>query len=152
MITPQQRKFLAGYVVTGRITGAAEIAGCAKIRHYEWMQKPEYQEAFAEAYKQAVANVEEEIHRRAIEGDDEPVIYQGKRCYEMVRGPKGKMSKKPLTIRRRNDILLMFLAKGLNPEKWRENAKVELGGPGGGPLQVELIFREPRSSAGQSQG
>lgn len=61
--------------------------------------------------KAAVLGLEDEAHRRAFEGVDKPVFYQGDECG---------------TIREYSDTLAIFLLKAHNPEKYRENSKVEL--------------------------
>lgn len=122
-----QRAFLNAYELLGDVKAAAEQVGCERMDHYNhWLKKPEYKAAFERADENAIQAIDREIRRRALEGDDEPVIYQGKRCQEMVRGPKGKLVKRPLTIKRKSDILLMFLAKAKRPNIYRENAKLEL--------------------------
>ena len=49
------------------------------------------------------------LHRRAVEGVDEPVGWS-----------KGKAGG---TIRRYSDVLLMFLAKGVLPDRYRERVE-----------------------------
>jgi len=57
--------------------------------------------------------LEDEMHRRAIEGTEEPVFHQGEQCG---------------TVRKYSDTLAIFLAKAHDPEKYRENSKIELAG------------------------
>jgi hypothetical protein len=46
-------------------------------------------------------------------------------------------------IRRESDNLLMFLLKALCPEKYRENAQVQLAAVASSPPRVEVVFRGP---------
>lgn len=46
-----------------------------------------------------------------------------------------------------SDVLLIFLLKGLRPEKYRENYKHEVAGPGGGPIEVRLVADERLNEA-----
>ena len=104
--------FLTAYAEVGTVTHAAELAGVSRNAHYMWMQDdPEYPEKFREAEKQACEVLEKEIRRRAVEGVDEPVFHKGEQCG---------------TVRKYSDTLLIFAAKGAMPEKYRENAKLEI--------------------------
>jgi hypothetical protein len=127
-----QRNFLTSYELHGSITAAADEAGSQRTLHYRWLDNPEYKAAFEQAEENACQAVDREIRRRAVEGIEEPVVYQGRISYERVRVGK-KYVKKPVTINRKSDILLMFYAKSKRPNVYRDNAKVEL------ELSVPLI-------------
>ena len=131
-LSKQQRRFLDAYERLGTVKAAAEEAGRHRDRHYEWLDDPEYKAAFEQAEENACQAVDREIRRRAVEGIEEPVVYQGKISYDRVRVGK-KYVKKPVTINRKSDILLMFYAKSKRPNVYRDNAKVEL------ELSVPLI-------------
>lgn len=88
------------------------------------MKDPEYAAAFAEAEKQAINHLETELYDRLYNGTEEPVIYQGELCYQ--KDAKGKLTNKPLTIRRKSDTLLIFALKGKKPEVYRDNFKGEI--------------------------
>lgn len=91
----------------GRITKAAEFTGVSKGMHYYWLKHdPEYAAAYEIAKEQAADVLEAEVVRRAVEGVEEPVYYQGK-----VVGH----------VRRYSDNLLMFMLKGMRPFKFRDN-------------------------------
>ncbi len=90
----------------GTITHAATKAGINRKTHYNWLESdPEYAARFKEADEEATDNLEREARRRAVEGVDEPVFYQG----DIVGH-----------IRKMSDTLLIFLLKGAKPEKYRE--------------------------------
>ncbi len=111
-ITATQMKFLAAYAEVGHISEAAKIAKCNRAVHYQAMKKSEdYALAFSFARQQAVEVLEIEARRRAVDGWEEPV-YQGG---ELV-GTKRKFS----------DILLIFLLKAANPDKYADRQKTEL--------------------------
>lgn len=103
---------------------AAKAAGVAHGIHYEWMKDPAYAAAFAEAEKDAINALEAELFQRVHEGTEEPVVYQGELCYQ--KDAKGKLTNKPLTIRRKSDTLLIFALKGKKPEVYRDNFKGEI--------------------------
>jgi uncharacterized protein YbjQ (UPF0145 family) len=102
----KQRAFLAVYSEAGNISQAAELANVNRCMHYTWMEKSEvYREAFEEAMEKAADRLEQEARRRAVNGVSEPVFYKGEQCG---------------TIQRYSDTLLIFLLKGVRPEKYRE--------------------------------
>lgn len=79
---------------------------------------------FRDAREEAVDNLAAEIWRRAVQGVEVPVFYQRQMCYQKEFDPQtGQMrtTRKPLTIRRYSDTLLMFLANAEMPEKYRDN-------------------------------
>jgi len=98
---------------TGNVRSACEVARVGRSSHYRWLAKdPGYREAFDVAKECAADLLESEAYRRAVHGVEEPVgWYKGK--------PGG-------VVRKYSDVLLIFLLKGLRPEKYRE--RVELRG------------------------
>ncbi len=121
----RQDAFLAEYRLCATITHAAEIALISRQRHYKWLEKDSaYAAAFEEAKVAATDALVKEARRRAIQGIEEPVIYQGK----LSTSSDGK----PLVIRKYSDVLLIFLLKGMMPETFRE--RHEVTGGGGVPL------------------
>lgn len=118
----RQRVFLKVYAQCGNLTQAAMGAQVDVSVHYKWLNEPEYQQEFSKAHETALDLLEAEARRRAVEGDDEPVIYQGGLCYErLVNGRK-----KQIVLKRRSDNLLMFLLKAGRPEKFRDQWKGEI--------------------------
>jgi len=117
------RAFLKAYRETASITKAAQAAKVDRTRHYRWFQASgRYRMAFERAKEEAMQALEDEAIRRAYEGWNEPVFYKGEKCG---------------AIRRYSDGLMMFLLRGGMPAKYRENYKLELAGPAGGPIPVE---------------
>ena len=119
--------FLTAYAEVGTVTHAADIVGVHRNAHYNWMQDPEYVEKFREAERQAADVLEKEVRRRAVEGVEEPVFYKGEQCG---------------TVRKYSDTLLIFATKGALPEKYRENASIEISGPDGRAIEVEVSSAE----------
>jgi hypothetical protein len=125
---PKQKAFLTAYSQVGNITEAARIVKCSRASHYEWLaEDPEYAEAFEQAQEKAVDLLEAEARRRAVDGLEEPVIYQGELSFlpkvrrgQVVTDASGRQvrSDKPLTIRKYSDTLLIFLLKGARPAKY----------------------------------
>lgn len=134
---PKHDAFLAAFKLTASITKAAAAAKCERGLHYRWLaDDAEYAAKFEAAKEEAAQSLEDEAVRRAYEGVLEPLVYQGEFTYE--RDAKGRRKvKKPLGIRKYSDALLIFLLKGLRPEKYRESFKAEISGPGGGPILLK---------------
>ncbi len=117
----RQDAFLAEYRQCATVTWAAKIALISRRRHYKWIEKdPAYAEAFEEAKVEGTESLVREARRRAIQGIEEPVIYQGK----LSLGADGN----PLVIHKHSDVLLIFLLKGMMPETFRERHEVTGGG------------------------
>ncbi|HEX9236082.1 MAG TPA: hypothetical protein VF972_07370 [Actinomycetota bacterium] len=124
--------FLKMYVETASIATAAEAAGIDRRTHYRWLRQDDaYRTAAEEAREFAADLLEAEARRRAVDGVEEPVIYQGKDT--------------GIRIRRYSDTLLIFLLKGARPEVYRDRTvENRHTGPQGGPVVVEhgLLDRE----------
>ena len=104
---PKKRAFLTAYAETGTLVRACEITGISKSSHYRWRDKDAaYREAFEKATECAADNIEDEAYRRAVEGWEEPVGW--------YKGKAGGV------VRRYSDTLLIFLLKGLRPEKYAD--------------------------------
>jgi hypothetical protein len=129
--TPEKReKFLAALAETPNVSRACLAACISKTAAFTWRKvDPDFAAAWEEALKVGVTALEEEVHRRAFEGYDEPVYYQGATCGVM---------------RKYSDTLAIFLLKSHNPAKYRENTRMELTGADGGPVQVTDADRAHR--------
>lgn len=139
-LTSSKRKlFLKAYIDCGAVRQAAKAAGVAHAMHYEWMKDPAYAAAFAEAEKEAIDHLEQELYNRVYDGTPEAVIYQGEVCYE--KDSKGKLTNKPLTIHRKNDTLLIFALKAKRPELYRDNWKGEIALTGDVQVNHRLNLR-----------
>lgn len=107
---------------TGNITISSKIA-CVSRR---WTQKliardPEFKAAVDLAVYENTEQMLEEARRRAYEGVEEPVFYQGNVCGH---------------VRKYSDTLLMFKIKGERPEYATERR--EISGRDGSPLQAQI--------------
>lgn len=99
-------KFLAAYAKLGNCSAAAEATGINRHHHKYWMAKSaEYREAFAAADDEATEALEKEARRRALEGREEPVYWNGQQVG---------------TVRKYSDVLLIFLLKAKKPDIYRE--------------------------------
>jgi hypothetical protein len=101
-----QPAFLTALAEVGNYREAAKLAGVSRMT--AWRHKtsdPDFAQKCADAEQEAADVLEREAWRRATEGTDEPVFYKGEPCG---------------TIKRYSDNLLMFLLRGVRPEKYRE--------------------------------
>ena len=161
----KQKAFLAAYASCGNISKAATLAKVHRSQHYLWLEDAEYAADFASAHEQACDVLEMEARRRAIEGVNEPVVYQGRLTYEPLLDKHGRVkkdpetegilySKTPLTVRKYSDVLLIFLLKGARPDKYRDNFKGSIT-TGALPMSLDLSkltdeeFEHLRSLAGK---
>ena len=106
--------FLAVLAQTGNVSAAAAKAGVSRQYAYERRAAdPELRAAWDEAIDVATDALEKEARRRALEGCERPVFYQGHEC--------GR-------IREYSDTLMIFLLKAHRPAKFRENVDVNHSG------------------------
>ena len=109
----KKKAFLSAYKECATVTHAALAAKISRRNHYRWLETDQnYRLAFEEARTEACEAMISEARRRAVEGVEEPVYYQGK-----VVG----------TVQTYSDNLLMFLIKGAMPEKYRERYEITGG-------------------------
>jgi hypothetical protein len=130
--TPKKRAFLKAYVECGQIVKAARCVGISKQAHYEWLDiDPEYVKVFAEAKKEVGELLEAEAIRRAHDGCDDPVVYQGQFTYPIGEDGKPDTTKPPLAVKKYSDTLLIFLLKGAMPDKYKDRSDTILQNPDG---------------------
>lgn len=110
--------FLVSLAETCHVGESAKAAGVGRVTVYDHRKRhPDFAEAWDEAKTVGADTLEDEAVRRARDGWDEPVFYQGEHVS---------------TIRKFSDTLLIFLLKGAKPDKYRE--RQELTGKDGAPL------------------
>ena len=111
----KQKAFLAAFRETGNVRLACKAAKVSRSRHYQWRKEDvEYHEAFDLAKEEAADVLEAEAYRRAVEGVEKQAGW-----YKGVAGG---------IVREYSDNLLMFLLKGIRPEKYRERQEVAVSG------------------------
>ena len=123
--------FLDALRDTCNVTLAAKAAGFSSGAFYQHRQRdPLFAERWQEAEAEGVDLLEAEAHRRAFEGNDEPVFYKGMECGY---------------VRKYSDSLTMFLLKAHRPDKYRERSEVKQELSGG--LNLDNTARAARLSA-----
>lgn len=118
-------KFLSKLEEAANVTESAKAAGIGRTAVYEWRkQDSDFAAAWDEAEQKAVDRLEREAIRRACEGIDEPVFYQGEQV---------------ATIRKYSDRLLEFLLKGNRPEKYKDRVENQMTGKDGKNLSGVVV-------------
>ena len=123
-------KLLQAYAETCNILEACRKAKVHRSTHYQWLQKyPRYAAAFEKRKLAGAEYLESVAVVRAAKGYLEPVLYQGQVATH---------------VRRFSDGLMMFLLRGMMPEKYGVQRQ-EISGPQGKPVEakVEIIIVDP---------
>jgi len=148
-VTPKKgwpERFLAALADDANVRAACRTAGISRKSAYQRRgQDPAFAAAWQDALADACDDLEREAVRRARDGTDEPVLYQGEPVGEWVNRagrvvPEGTAGARwvPLTLKRYSDVLLIFLLKAHRPELYRESLKLLGGGQGGEIVIVRL--------------
>lgn len=144
-----KKTFFRALSKTGNIAQSARMAH-VKFQHIYRLRKkdPDFAKRFKIAMRKAADAIDEEIYRRGITGYAEPVFHNGK-----ITGK----------VRKYSDTLLIFLAKGVNPQKYRENYTINHKGKVAGSIKHnhnidfskvsdEALFELERASQGRTSG
>ena len=103
--------FLATLTAACNVTAACKAAGIGRQTAYQWREDDNaFAEAWRGALEEAVDGLEKEAWRRAVEGVDKPIVYQG-----VVTG----------TYREYSDRMMEILLKAHRPEKYIERTRSE---------------------------
>ena len=134
MSLERRRLFLRAFAHRGIVLEGCRAAGVSRDAVYHWRETSEWFSTLYDiAVEEAADRIEAEAIRRAVDGYDEPVIYQG--MPTLVTDPNTG-EQRQLTVRKYSDALMALVLKGARPEKYRENHKVEVEGGAGGVLIV----------------
>ena len=141
-----EKKFLAELRRTGNHSAAARVAKIDRTVPYKARQDdPAFAEAYQDALDEACDGLELEARRRAHDGVDEPVIYQGELCGAWLDNDGNVVSKDtpgaklvPLSVKKYSDGLLLALLKAHRPAIFRDNVKMEHTGAAGGPIHHKV--------------
>ncbi len=126
-----QERFLAAFAESGHVGNSAIKAGIERTAIYRWRDNPDFEAKFEKARLTAVGVLEDEAHRRAVEGVDEPVYYKGDVCG---------------VVRKYSDTLLIVLLKANAPEKYRERQEIQTNGT----LELVVKWDGNRNEAGST--
>ena len=110
----------------GSIREACHSSGIARSTFKDWRRKDdEFKKACEDALEDAADRIEEEAHRRAVDGFERPVIYKG----EVVD-----------TYTDYSDSLMSMLLRGNKKEKYKE--RTEHSGQIGRPMTLDEESKE----------
>lgn len=114
-LTPEKlTAFCAALAETGVVSKACKAVDIARVTAYEWRDEiPEFAAAWDKALRIGITALEDEAHRRAFDGTEEPVFHHGNEVG---------------AVRKYSDTLAIFLLKAHAPEKYRERTSVEMSG------------------------
>lgn len=143
MSLERRRLFLRAFAIRGIVLEGCRAAGVSRNAVHAWKTDSEwFATLFEAALEEAADRIEAEAFRRAVDGYDEPVIYQG--MPTMLTNQDGEEHQ--LTVRKYSDTLMQTLLKGSRPDKYRDNHKVEHEFGAGGVLIVPSAL-DPESWA-----
>lgn len=127
-----QVAFIAAYIASGgRFVTACRAINRPPEEVYLWRDTvPAFKRVWDEAGDKAGNVLEDEAIRRAVEGVVEPI-------YGSLGTIVGERT-------RYSDRLLIYLLKGFKPDKYGDKSKVEVSGPGDGPVRVTSESRLAR--------
>ena len=123
-----REKFLEVLAESCNVSEAARAAGVNRSTPYDWRAAdPEFAAAWEVAEQVAFDRLEREAWRRAVDGVDKPVTFQG-----VITD----------TYKEYSDRMLEILLKGHRPEKYVEKLRAELTGKDGGAIQIDQVQRD----------
>lgn len=168
--------FLQEYARCGVIAKAARAAGVSSSAvRLRRSTDADFEALFEQAGEDAVDALDSEARRRALDGVEEPVVYQGALTpvwerdaqgdvlMRQIEGPDDPVlgiptkqwvsvqarnedgSLKWLSVRKYSDSLLMFQLKGLRRRLYGD--KQEITGDNGGPIMMDATTRAARAAA-----
>lgn len=114
-------EFLAGGHTAAHAARKCRVSRSSAYKHRE--ADEEFARAWQDAEAAGTEVMEEEAHRRAVDGTLKPVYQQGQKVG---------------TIREYSDTLLIFLLKGRKPGTYRDNATVKHEGEVGVKHSLDL--------------
>lgn len=123
--------FLNVLSVTGNVFQSCKAAKMVRsVVYKERADNADFKKDWDNALEQAADILEFEARRRAYEGlVRKKFTGKGEAVIDPATG-------KQYIEREYSDTLLIFLLKGINPEKFRERVSAEHSGPGGKPIEV----------------
>ena len=155
--------FLDNLAVNGCLARSARLAGVSPGTVYQRRQRDaDFAAAVDDALEDSTDVLELEARRRAVQGINKPVIYQGQRTPVWATGADGKPVMDPatglpvqamdangeplyLTVTEYSDSLLAMLLKGNRRSKYGD--KTEIMGENGKPIVIDETKKVSRIAA-----
>jgi hypothetical protein len=134
---PKITAFLAAIRVMPSVRSAARAARIDRSQHYYKMTvDPVYAKAFQAAVTHGLESMSDVATERAMEGWDEPIVYEGNFQYERTLQPDGSVTEdrsKPRCIRKVDNKLLQFCLEARHPD-YKPTVKVK------GEIDINLLI------------
>lgn len=131
-MTPSRVKKFADHIrETGNVSAAAKLIDFSRTRIYELRNdahedfNPEFRAAWDDALAEWLDNAEQELHRRAVKGVTEPIMYKGRQVK---------------TVQKYSDELLKFFLTAHNPDKYLTRHQLRMADADGQSLA--MMFRD----------
>jgi hypothetical protein len=125
----KKRALLTAYAAMGRLVQACQAVHMGHSLHYYWQRTdPDYAAAFDEAKRLAGERLEEEAIRRAL-------------GYEETHHTSAGT---PYQVTKYSDTLLIFLLKGMMPQKYGDT--VAHTGTRGAPAVLTVLYEDARGT------
>lgn len=110
----------------GNVSDACDVIGIGRTAAYKWKAEDEvFRVEWDDVVDKHTDALESKVYERAFDGWQEPVFYQGEETGSITKF---------------SDSNAQFLLRARRPNVYRDNSKIELGGPDGGPLRIEVEF------------
>lgn len=166
-LTPEKlTAFCAALAETCNVGKACAAIGVSRYTAYKWRKEmPQFADEWDDALKAGLLVLEDEAHRRAFSGVDKPLTHQGSFTYlyreakdadgnPVINELTGTPKTEPVldehgnhmvaTVKEYSDTLAIFLLKAHNPDKYRENSRVDLTSSDGSMTPVDTPTRAAR--------
>ncbi len=129
-LTPEKlTAFCAALADTGIVQRACDAVDISRYTAYKWRKlDPEFAEAWDDALKAALIGLEDEAHRRAFHGVEEPIYHKGHLLD---------------TVKRYSDTLAIFLLKAHAPDRYKDRQVTEHQGA----ISLAVVTGVPTSDA-----
>lgn len=127
----QLERFITAFAQLGIVGSACKVAGVSRPTIYWYREHDtEFAAAWELAKEEASDRIDQEIYRRGMTGVKKPVFgstqlldAQGQPVTD-ANGRRVMVTGKIADVTEYSDTLLIFLAKGVNPKKYREQVTV----------------------------
>lgn len=121
-----KKPFLEILAECGNVSEACRAADISRVTVYELKKTDRlFAEEWENSIQESADTLEREAWRRAYEGVEEPVFYQGKQV---------------ALVRKKSDLLIIFLLKAIRPEKFREKLMLS-------PSEIDKIIEAELKAA-----
>lgn len=128
----------------GSVTDACRAAQVSRTAAYMLREKDEvFRGQWEVAARLGADALEDEAMRRALEGQDKVIVWQGEIMEDtVVDNETGEAKKVARTVKEFDNGLLKFMLAAAKPDKYKQRQAVEQSGPDGGPIQhkIEVEF------------